>query len=187
MNCQSCSIHIFPPERGGIVIPTQSVPIGAQELDQPIVLESIPGHPGSDLVLIETLKYDSTLPINSPLTDPLRLELLWLNLDRYTTAYIYVSFPPMDKVSSTLPSAFGVFAAMSSFPPLSVAGHTSINNSHIYLGYSTSLLYNSYKISLVLLCLLLHPFQLWLLILVNLQGWEFLPLVFPNPWFLSLK
>jgi len=100
------------------------VPIGAQDLYQHIVLESIPGPFGTDLISIETLANDSTAPANPPFTDPLGPELLRLDPDGSTLAYTFVPLSviyPMEEYETSLPFASAVSTAMSSLPPLSVA------------------------------------------------------------------
>lgn len=52
------------------------MPIGNQDPDSPIVLESIPSPSSSDMISIETLEDDSIAPANPPFTDLLGLELL---------------------------------------------------------------------------------------------------------------
>lgn len=66
----------MPPERGGLVTPTQRVPIGYQDLDHHIIMDSIPGPSCTDLVSIKILADDSDAPANPHLTDPLGPDLL---------------------------------------------------------------------------------------------------------------
>ena len=52
-------INYLPVEQGGLVTPARRVSVSAQDLDQHIVLESIPGPLDSDMISIETLVDDS--------------------------------------------------------------------------------------------------------------------------------
>lgn len=62
--------------------------VGAQDPDQAIVVDFIPGPLGSDLVSIETLEDYFVSPVNPPLTNLVGPELLQLNPDVLTHAYI---------------------------------------------------------------------------------------------------
>lgn len=78
----------------------------------------------SDLIYIKNLANDSDTPTNPPLTDPLGMELLQLNLDGSTPTYTHIPLCvlyPMVESETSLPSALEVLATMKSLPPLSVA------------------------------------------------------------------
>lgn len=106
--------------------------VSIEDSNQPLVVEYIPSPPGSDLIHIETLANDYASPINLPLSYPLGVELLRLNLDGSTRAYIYSPFLslPMEEVNSPLPFSYVVSAIMNSFPPLSV-GRPTPPSTHI--------------------------------------------------------
>lgn len=101
--------------------------VGAQDLDQHIVVNSILGPSSTNLVSIETLVEDSTTPTKPPLIDPFGPEFFQLNHDGFTPAYTYLPFPvlyPMVESVTSLPSTPAVSSAMQSLPPLSVATPT---------------------------------------------------------------
>lgn len=81
--------------------------IGAQERDQTIFMESIPGPSHSNLISIETLKNGSVHYSNQTLTNPLGPTLLWMNLNGSTPTFNYLSlsilYPMVYFESSTLP------------------------------------------------------------------------------------
>lgn len=66
------------------------MPVSAQNPDQPIVVESIPSHSGSDLVSIKALEDESTSPTNPPLTSALGLEVFWPHPNYYTPTYTHI-------------------------------------------------------------------------------------------------
>jgi len=118
---QSHCLHGLPLERGGLIIPAWIIPVGAQDLDQHIVLESIPGPSYSDMISIETLADESNAPTNPPLTDPLGPELLQLIPQGSTPVYTYVPLSmiyPMEESETSLPYTSAISVTMSSLPPL---------------------------------------------------------------------
>lgn len=98
--------------------------VGAQDLNQHIVLKSTPGPFGSDFISIETLENDSVSPANPPLTDPLGPELLQLNLDGSTPTFNFLPLLvvcPIMESKTSLPLQSVVQTIMSSLSPLSGA------------------------------------------------------------------
>ena len=77
-------------------------------------MEYILGPPSSDLIFIKTLMDNSISLINPTLVDPLGKNILQLNPNSSTPAYVYNPFHSllMEEVNSPLPSASIVSAGM---------------------------------------------------------------------------